>query len=150
MNFLKNLARKLADKLSAYSKPSVEDVISKLVMHTSSLELTIDEFVEFAPIKGCTGAFRLTGNSLPVVTYRVFEKSIMEFIQVRVEVARPDQIRFVSTIESTTAPLRNGEVVETKDKYKEPFNQLSQHLHQYFPYFKKPEQRVDAKLRGEK
>lgn len=117
-------------------EPETEELVLSLVLNTASLELKKGEYVELAPVKGCCGPFRLMGNSLPLFEYRVFEKKIMEFIHVRVEVSRPARIHFVSSIESNTAPERQGEIVEMMPKYKEPFEKLAQHLFRYFPYYK--------------
>lgn len=137
MKLFKSLALKIQNYLNRFTKPFPDELVMKLILHTASLELKKDEYVELYPIRGCCGPFRLYGNSLPVFKYRVFEKEIMEFIEMRVEISKPDRIRFFSQIDSTTAPDLHGKLVETKEKYKEPFNQLSQHLYRYFPYYKK-------------
>jgi hypothetical protein len=134
MTCLKNLARKLADRLLDWTPPSQDELVLALTLNTASLEIPPGEFRELAPLKGCCGPFKLSGNALPVFTYTVFEKSIMEFIQVRVEISKPDRITFYSTIDSTTAPELHGQEVETKEKYKQPFHQLAQHLFRYFPF----------------
>jgi hypothetical protein len=131
---IKQLVKKLISYLSRFDQVHQEDLVLSLVLNTASLALKKEEYVEFAPIKGTCGSFKLKGNSLPEFTYTVFEKKLMEFIEVRVQVARPDQISFKSTISSTTAPERHGEEVETKDKYKEPFMTLAHHLFSYFPF----------------
>ncbi len=129
---LKSIVRAWVD-----TKPSKEEIVRAIVLHTSSLELTREEHVEFAPIKGTCGPFRLRGNGLPVFTYTVFEKSLMEFITIRVEVSRPNNIRYIATIDSTTAPEQHGKIVEVKGKYKAPFEALASHLHSYFPLYRK-------------
>lgn len=121
--------------------PYNDELVLSLILNTASLELGKDEYVELAPLKGCCGPFKLSGNGLPVFEYIVFEKSIMEFIKVRVEISRPDRIDFSSKIESTSAPERHGEEIETKDKYKRPFNELSLHLFQYFGHYVSREKR---------
>lgn len=119
-----------------------EDLVSHLVVHTASLELAKDEYVELAPIKGCCGPFKLTGNSLPAFEYVVFDKQkeplMMEFIKVRVEVSRPDRIEYTATIESknTEDKARHGEVLVVKEEYKAPFQKLADHLYNYFPLFR--------------
>ncbi len=112
---------------------SIEEIVLQLTLNTASLALDKHEHRLLAPIRGTCGPFQLSGNSLPVFHYTVFEKSIMEFIRVRVEVSKPDRIQYFSTIESTSAPELHGNEVETKEKYKEPFIKLARHLHDYFP-----------------
>ena len=134
---MKKLLRRIALKLNLWAKPDNDELVSFLVLHTASLELYSDQYIELAPVKGTCGPIKLSGNSLPVFEYIVFEKAIMEFIKVRVELARPDKIRFLCTIDSVTAPERHGEEVELKDKYRAPFDKLAWHLMQYFPFYKK-------------
>jgi hypothetical protein len=131
---LKKLIRRVIAYLSKYDQPYPEELVLALILNTAQLALQKNEYVEFAAIKGTCGAFKLTGNSLPRFTYFVFEKRIMEFIEVRVEVAKPGRISFTSTISSTSAPERHGEEVETKEKYKEPFMKLATYLFYYFPF----------------
>lgn len=136
---IQKLAFFLMSYLKRWAKPSDEDLVTSLIYNTASLELTKGECIELAPIKGCCGPFKLYGNALPVFEYNVFEKEMMEFIKVRVEVSKPGRIHFLTSIDSinTSDPVRHGEEVETKEKYKEPFNKLAWSLFQYFPYFRK-------------
>jgi hypothetical protein len=114
-------------------------------MHVSCLELAIGEIVELAPLKGLCSPFELSGNGLPVFEYVMFEKSIMEFVRVRVEVSRPERIQFRTTISSTTAPERHGEVIETVARYKAPFHLLARHLYRYFPLYVLPVKRLGGR-----
>lgn len=126
------LARKITGWFEAWSAPPLEELILKFILNTASLRLMKLEHVELAPILGTCGNFKLEGSSLPVCTYLVFEKKIMEFVEVRVEVSRPNRLEFISKISSTTAPERHGEQIECTEKYKEPFMKL---LRWTFPYF---------------
>jgi hypothetical protein len=130
---MKNIIRKLNNWLTQYSRPEQDELVLALVLNTASLGLKRDDFVEFAPVKSVCGPFKLTGNSLPCFTYTVFEKKIMEFIEVRVEVARPSVIRFISKIKSTDKE-QDGKEIETTEKYKEPFLKLAGYLFNYFPF----------------
>ncbi len=141
MKMIRKLARRFRDFLDRHSYPFKDELVLRLVLHTSSLEMAPTEFREFAPLPGCCGPFKLSGSSLPVFQYIVFEKSIMEFIDVRVEVSRPERIEYSATINSTTAPERHGETVKVKEIYKDPFIVLSRHLFRYFPLFVLPEKR---------
>lgn len=120
-------------KQSLKPDPTNEDIVRSLVLNTASLALKKGTYVEFAPIKGTCGTIQLSGNSLPVFEYTVFEKSIMEFIAVRVEVSRPDRIHFASVIKSQDQTT-HGQKVETKEKYEAPFWKLCSHITQYFPF----------------
>lgn len=95
-----------------------------------------DERTFLAPTSGSVGPLSLTGTGLPTVYYKVFEKKIMEFIQVRVELCRPDKIRFFATIDSTTAPERHGEVVKIQSKYEKPFWVMAYNVYKYWPIYR--------------
>lgn len=114
-------------------KKAAEDVVLSLVLNCSALALEKGQYVEFAPIKGTCGNFRLSGNSLPTFIYTVFEKKLMEFVEVRVEISKPDRIEFFSEIRSTDKTT-DGRELETKEKYKEPFWRLTNNLMAYFPF----------------
>lgn len=135
---IKRLLERLRDWLDRKLTPSQEELILRLVMGTASLELKKGERVVLAPIPGTCGPFFLTGNSLPVFEYTVFEKKLMEFIRVRVEVARPDRIAFTCWIESTDEKV-NGQKVEATPKYQAPFHKLASNLYRYFPLYAKPD-----------
>lgn len=132
---IKKLLNRLHEILTRWTAPDREDLVLSLVLHTASLELAKDEYWALAPIKGTCGPFMLTGNSLPVFTYRVFDKKLMEFIHMRVEVARPNRIDFFAQIESTDKKA-HGKEVEVKPKYQEPFLTLITHLYRYFPFYR--------------
>ncbi len=130
----RNLLIKLKNWLVLKTGPRHDELVSYLIMHTASLALMKTEFVEFAPLCGVCGVIKLSGNSLPVFEYLIFDKKApMEFIKIRVEVAKPDRIKFISQIQSTD-PQFDGKFVETKEWFKEPFNQLLHHLYCYFPF----------------
>lgn len=143
--FFIGLLRKLRDYLDGVTAPPQDELVLALVMKTASLELAKGETVELAPLKGCTGPFRLSGNGLPVFEYMMFEKKIMEFILVRVEVSKPDKIEFITTIyarkESSTSPELHGSPIETTERYKAPFNRLALYIFQYFGHYVTPEKR---------
>ncbi len=134
---IRDLLLFLKSYIDHWTRPHYDMLVTMLIIHTASLELAKGEYVEFAPTKGCCGPFKLSGNSLPVFEYTVFEKDIMEFIAVRVELAKPDRIEYIAKITSTSAPERHGEAVEVKDKYKAPFDTLAQNLYRYFPFYTK-------------
>jgi hypothetical protein len=140
-NILKKSIRKISEFCQRYCAPSKEEIIDSLVAGTSALELKQGEFVELAPLPGCNGPFVLSGNSLPVFEYTVFEKRIMEFVRVKVELSRPSRIQFTSTIQSTTAPERHGESIPMRHPYRQPFDRLSLHLFSYFPHYVSPSKR---------
>jgi hypothetical protein len=122
------------------------ELVLALTLQTAALELAKQEYVELAPLPGMCGPFRLSGNSLPVVEYRVFDPRkkpfMMEFVKVRVEIAKPDRIEYIATIDCKglkgehTDASRHGESVAVLDKYKEPFEILSKHLRNYFPFYR--------------
>src|SRR4051812_41858492 len=91
------------------------ELILALTLQTAALELAKHEFIELAPLPGVIGPFRLSGNSLPVFEYRVFDPRkkpfMMEFVKVRVEVSKPERIHYIATIdaEGSQDPKRHGE-----------------------------------------
>lgn len=130
---MKDFLRRVIAYLSQYTRASDEELVLALVLNTAQLALKKDEYVEFAAIKGTCGTFKLSGNSLPSFHYTVFEKKLMEFVEINVQVSRPNRITFSSRIKSEDK-VQDGKEVETKDKYKEPFLTLTQHLFNYFPF----------------
>lgn len=110
-----------------------EEIVRTIILNTSALALEKDRYVEFAPITGTCGNVKLSGNSLPIFSYTVFEKKIMEFIQVTVEISKPETIAFSSKIKSED-PNFDGKKVPTIEKYKRPFFKLATQLVQYFPF----------------
>lgn len=119
-----------------FTAPSQEFLVKQLVQGTANLELTNDQFVEFAPLE-TIGPFRLRGNSYPVFTYMLFEKEMMEFVEITVFLQLPNHIEFKAKIKSHTAPLRNGEEIPMKKAYERPFNRLMDHLTTYFGLWNK-------------
>lgn len=80
-----------------------------------------------APLKDVTfGYFKIEGNALPAISYQVFDKPLMEFVQVIARPALPDKITF----EAATEDLGD---VRVKPEYEAPFHTLSRHLYSYFP-----------------
>lgn len=138
---LRSIAQKLIDFLSRWTKPDPEMIVLSLIMGTSSLELTRDEFVELAPVKGSCGPFKLSGVGLPVFRYRMYDREYSQFVGIRVEVSRPDKMVYTCKIESEVNPERHGESVECKEEYKKPFILLSEHLHRYFGLYVTPAKR---------
>jgi hypothetical protein len=132
-HIFKQALRRIVAFLRQYDRPYQDEIVLSLTLNTAQLGLMKNEYVEFAPLPGVCGTFRLTGNALPCFTYTVFEKKIMEFIEVRVEVSKPDRIHFVSKIVSTDEDT-NGKEVETTERYQAPFNQLALNLFTYFPF----------------
>jgi hypothetical protein len=116
-------------------------LVDSLVSNCASLQLCKGEFIELAPLGGCCGPFKMSGNGIVTFQYIVFEKELMEFVSVTVEISRAERIEFESRIDSTTAPERHGELVETKPEYKEPFDRLSKNLYKYFAHYVSPEKR---------
>lgn len=141
-NFLIRNLRGLQDYLyRRFTKPERDEIVLSLVLQTARMGMQKGEHVEFAPLPGCCGPFRLEGAFLPVFTYRVFEKKLMEFLKVTVEVSKPDRIHFTVAVDSkgTQDPVNHGMVVESKPEYEEPFHRLSLYLFDYFPYWRKTE-----------
>ncbi len=120
------------------------EFVLSLTLQTAALELAKQEYIEMSPLPGMCGPFRLSGNSLPVIEYRVFDPRkkpfMMEFIKVRVEVSKPDRIHYIATIDShgSQDAARHGEEVPVLDKYREPFEKLSGYLRNYFPFYRNP------------
>lgn len=135
----RKVVRTVFDFLAPIAGPEKDEIVKSLIMHTNSLELVKGQYFELAPVKGTCGVILLSGNSLPVFQYTMFEKELMEFIRVRVEVSPPHRIQFVCQIDSegTEDPKDHGKLVECKDKYQAPFHKLALHLFNYFPYTRK-------------
>lgn len=143
--FLERLAWKLYVFFGKYARPWPAELVLNIVHCTSGLALGHDgnpEYVEFAPLKGVYGGFKLSGNALPILEYEVFDRKLMEFIAIRVEFSKPDRMDFVATVRSNTPAkgepegghCRNGEIIPTTAAYREPGLALLHNLHRYFPY----------------
>ena len=72
----------------------------------------------------------------------------MEFIAITVEISRPDRIHFSARIKSTDQKT-DGTIVEIKEKYKEPFMTLANHLYRYFPFPMEGGRKKRDELQGE-
>lgn len=146
MNLFKLFKKKESQKVNKETQEKL-DLILALTLSTAMMGLKKNEYVELAPLPGVCGPFKLSGNSLPVFEYIVFEKDLMEFIQIRVEVSKPDRIHFTASISCKGAAgeheksERHGTEVEMKEKYKEPFLKLASFLKAYFPFPMRP---IDA------
>jgi hypothetical protein len=138
------MMHKLLLKLSCYfsklASPPRHQLVMNMVMRVASLELAPLEEKLLAPLKGIYGPFHVSGNCLPVFTYLVFDKSKMEFVDIRVEISRPDRIQFIATVHSSD-PLFHGKLAEVCDAYEAPFWALATHLYLYFPLVHDPERK---------
>ena len=107
-------------------------LVSRIVQGTSALELTKEEFRELPPIEGmygehgANGAVILRGNSLPELSYQVFDERLMEFVHVTVTLALPDRVEFRAVTDDL------GEI-QVRPEYSRPFYRLARHLAAYFP-----------------
>ena len=108
--------------------PSQREMVAKLIAGIAGLEILRDEFRTFAPLAGVHGPFRVEGNAKPTIHYTVFDKELMEFVEMRVSLALPDSINF----EGKTEDL--GVLETLKPEYKRPFIVLARLLYNYFPY----------------
>lgn len=106
--------------------PTPWQLVPRLVEGVSGLELTKGNYQRLAPISGVWGSIKIEGNAIPVFTYYVFDKALMEFVEVKAIVSLPDQIAF----EATTQDLGHVPVLAP---YIAPFHRLSRNLFRYFP-----------------
>ena len=120
--------------------PDDDMIVLALVMATANMGLERGTYVEFAATSGMLGPCKLSGNSLPVFEYMVFDKPSMEFVRIKVEIAKPDRIEFVAVIDAkgTADPARHGEVIDAVDAFKRPFLILAHHLYNYWPHGQSP------------
>lgn len=135
----RKVVRKVINLLTPHAKPDLDEIVGTLARNIASLEMKKSDSYDLAPISGTCGSITVTGGLLSVFEYRVFEKKLMEFIKVRVEVAMPSKMHFICTIDAKghTDNARHGEEVEVKQAYKDPFEKLALQLFNYFPYYKK-------------
>lgn len=115
--------------------PSKEELVKAFIAGTASLELLKSESVKLNALPGMFSHIEVSGNSLPVVKYQVFDKGLMEFILIRVELALPDRITYRAFYCDTfPEPKQETEVLPY---YIEPFNILLLNLYNYWPLRKK-------------
>lgn len=129
---LNRLLRKLAEYLNKRTLPSHKELVGWIVFKTASLELKVGEYAYLGGVAGVYGVIRLTGNSLPIFSYTVFDKKLMEFVQVSAELSLPDRIEFTCKIFDRETQTHET-VVETKEQYTKPFFTLAYQLFKYFP-----------------
>lgn len=129
---LNRLLRRLAEFLNRRSLPSQKELVGWLVFKTASLELEVGENAYLGGVAGVYGAIKLSGNSLPRFQYTVFDRKLMEFVQVTVEISLPDRVDFTSKIFDRETHTHAREV-ETLEQYKKPFFTLGYQLFKYFP-----------------
>lgn len=138
---MKRLKRKLKAWLARWalvlSAPPKSDLVKNIVCGTAALELLKEQSRTLPPFDGMYSHIVLTGNSLPVFTYQVFSKGLMEFILVRVEVSLPDRIHYRAFI-CEEFPKAKKEI-ECLDSYCKPFELLLINLYNYWPLRKKDE-----------
>jgi hypothetical protein len=129
---VRKLFRFIKNWLEPFCYPTPKELVSALVVGTANLELQKDERVYLNPVAFMFGRIELSGTTLPVFKYCLFDDQVMEFIHMRVEVSLPEQLRFLAFIkdEKTFEPTP----VEVKELYKKPFFKLAYHLYQYFPF----------------
>lgn len=132
-SLLRRIARYLVAKLERYTWPDELALASMISMYCCTLELRMGEFVELAPVQGTCGHIQITGNANPVFSYVVFDKKLMDFIEVSVLVSKKNGFKFTSTVKAINKETE-AKQIETKDAYKEPFLVLSNHLFRYFPF----------------
>jgi hypothetical protein len=114
-------------------RPSQSQLVHALVAGTAGLELAKGDARKLPPLAGVYGSFIIAGNSLPEISYQVFDDALMEFVHVTVYAALPDHLTF----ECRTDDL--GPVV-TKPEYERPFRDLLMHLYAYFPLMAEPKE----------
>lgn len=106
----------------------------KLRLGCASLNITLDDWVEFAPLHGTNGVIKMWGVTAPTFQYTVFERSIMCFVQVTVVVGKPDKFHYRAQIQSPEDALTDGQPIAVKNEYKLPFLRLAYNLARYFPF----------------
>ncbi len=128
-----------ADSITQINVP-IEQQIAQICMNMAGLQLEKEEFISIVtpPGEGVVRGFgmRCKGGLWPTFTYIVFDAQLMEFIEVTVEVSRPDTIRYLAKIicEHKSESTHNKEV-EIKEYYKAPFLKILKLFYFYFPLY---------------
>ena len=121
--------------------------VAHIVAKTALLELEKDQFIYLAPpTPEVYGSVSLTGNSLPTFHYTVFDPKLMDFVLVRIEIALPNRISFISKLIPTQThktgsryhPELDPSLIEIplKPEYEAPGLKLLKYLGDYFPLIK--------------
>lgn len=128
--------RSVMDKVSFLTLPDQRELVHNIVLNVASLELAKNECMKLAACGGSCGLITLRGNAVPQIDYLVFEKTLMEFVRVTVQIQLPNKITYFCSIESqnTSDPKRHGEEVELREAYKEPLFKVAHLFYQYFPF----------------
>lgn len=130
------LTRRLASSIIEYLTPLTvlkqPQLITNLVLCCSSLGIPLGSRVAFAAVGGSCGSISLMGSTCPTFRYVVFDKKIMQFVEVFVEVSRPNRIEYICR--TFNDPEGPSQELEMKDQYKKPFLLLCSHISRYFPF----------------
>lgn len=136
---LLSTVRKASHTLDEWSRPNDSILITALIQRISQIMLLREESAYLNGVKipnekvqGMFGAVKVTGNGAPVFSYLMFDKQLMEFVRVSVELSLPDRIAFSYKIDSEDEAT-HGKEVEEKEEYKAPFYKLAYALYDYFP-----------------
>lgn len=136
----KKLVKWLLDKLTLWSIPDREDLVMHLISHVSFLAIPKQKCVYFSPVARMCGEICLSGNGLPVFEYTMFDKRIMNFVRVRVELSKPGRIHFSGQVFKDPDPETDEMPVEMDSFYRDPFYLFASHLFRYFPLFPKKDE----------
>jgi hypothetical protein len=136
---IRRLCRYLSKWFGQYCVPNQEEMVRNIILGVTSLGLSPEDKAYLAPINGVCGPFVITGNSLPIFRYLVFDKEIRQFVRIKVEISKPDRITYQGTIESESiAPELHGKIHPVADRYKRPFQNMCKHIYHYFPLCRIP------------
>lgn len=149
---IENLKVKMVAFLMLFILPRQKQLVRRLVKNCSNLEMKPKEVRYLAPAPGMFGPVSLSGGSLPVFNYIVFDSALMDFVEVRVEVCLPDTIRYLPTLlvsdeeppkqatahDAVGLPMHHRRPVETplKPEYTKPFRLMAYSLGIYFPLYR--------------
>ena len=124
---------------SLFNKSRKNQVLA-LVQNVASLELTPEEVVVMKAPPGFAvyGNIVISGNSIPQITYQVFDESYRDFVQVYAFASLPDKISSKSMLIKTDDNGQNPipTEIETKPIYLSPFWFWLDAVTHYFPILK--------------
>lgn len=120
----------------SHDRGALEMAVLKLTISCASLQMTQDDWVEFSPLPGTCGVIKMRGSVNPTFQYTTFDRSIMCFVRVTVEVSKPAKINYFAQILSPEDANTEAVSVRVREEYKIPFQVLMNKLMAYFPFWK--------------
>lgn len=134
-------------KLLKWSKPTQEELVKKIISQIAGLELLKEESIKLRKYgSNMYGVVEVRGNALPSFHFTVFDEPLMEFVHVRCDLGLPSKLSYYAEIREVIDNALIAKETPMKDFYKEEFEELLQHLFNYFAFPEKEHPNEPTKI----